>query len=64
MGERDLVRRVRYPQPHSLYIEASNPALEDHLRLKLHGTLKYNAKYGRSKKSKRGYGNSNKRDLF
>ena len=51
-----LDHKVRYPQPYNIRIRAENVALERHLILKEHGRLKYEAKYKKSKQSKRYYG--------
>lgn len=50
-----LEKKVKYPQPYSIRIQAENDVLRDHLILKEHGRLKYAAKYQKSKQSKRLY---------
>ena len=54
----DLEKRVRYPQPYSIktpqYL-CDNPALEHHYKQKEHHRLKYNARWNKSKQSKRSY---------
>lgn len=49
-------QRPNYPQPHNIHITPSgNPALDDKQREYFHARAKYQAKYGRSKQTKRLY---------
>ena len=52
------VNKPNYPQPHNIKPPRAfydNPALEHHYRHKEHHRLKYNARWLKSKQSKRGY---------
>ena len=48
-----LTKKIKYKQPHSIHIEESNVALRERLIEKEHGRLKYQAKYQKSKYSRR-----------
>ena len=51
INEREIPEHPRYPQPYNLpLIYSDNPALDWHLRLKVHGELKYHAKKSTSEK--------------
>ena len=54
MASENYQQKPNYPQPHNLKFNyIFNPAFEYNLRLKVHGRLKYEAKYRKSKQSKR-----------
>ena len=57
------LEKITYPQPHNIKIYFVNEALAEHLRYKIHHRLKYQAKYSRSKFTKRQYeSNNNNKD--
>jgi len=47
--------KINYPQPHNIKVDISNCALREHTILYIHRRLKYQAKYQKSKASKRLY---------
>jgi len=47
--------KPKYPQPHSIKVRCENEALESRVIDYLHAKAKYEAKYKRSKQSRRLY---------
>jgi len=55
MTKRDLIHKIKYPQPHNIHIYTGNDALDQRVIEYLHAKAKYVAKYQKSKRSKRQY---------
>ncbi|MFH1917594.1 MAG: hypothetical protein ABIJ14_00595 [Nanoarchaeota archaeon] len=59
MSKRSLIDRIKYPQQYSIHIDAGNDALNQRLIEYLHSKAKYEARYRKSRFSKRLFNNKN-----
>jgi len=51
----ELEKKVKYPQPHNIKFNHWNEAYREHMKYYIHHKLKYDAKYKKSKQSRRLY---------